>query len=40
MAVRQPLAVMPVALWFPDRYGLLRLLDGGCAEDAIVADAF
>ena len=28
-----------VALWFPDRYGLLHLLEGGFAEEAIVADA-
>ena len=28
-----------VALWFPDRYGLLHQLEGGFAEEAIVADA-
>jgi hypothetical protein len=29
-----------VALWFPDRYGLLHLLEGGFAEEAIAAEAF
>jgi len=28
------------ALWFPDRYGLLHLLEGGFAEEAIAAEAF
>jgi hypothetical protein len=28
-----------VVLWLPDRYGLLHLLEGGFAEDAIPADA-
>ena len=40
MAVRQAPGGNALARWFPDRYRLLHLLDGGFAEDVIVADAF
>jgi hypothetical protein len=40
MAVRQAPGGNALARWSHDRYRLLRLLDGGCAEDVIVADAF